>query len=96
MKSIGAVLYAYLVCDAISRNRPMSPAEARAARASWDALRAAHLRGEERAELGAGPERRERALRIGQQRHAVWVRDNPEKVAALRRMAAPGFGTANG
>jgi hypothetical protein len=90
MQSIGGILYAYFVCDAISRRRPMSPAEARAARASWDAVRAAHLVEEERAELRAGDERRERALDVGARRYAAWAADNPEKVEALRRMAEPG------
>jgi hypothetical protein len=89
MQSIGAILYAYFVCDAISRQRPMSPAEARAARAAWEAVRAAHLREDERVALAADPERRRRALEIGQRRHAVWMRENPETVETLRRMAEP-------
>jgi hypothetical protein len=89
MQPIGAILYAYFVCDAISRRRPMTPAEAQAARATWDAVRAVHLRGEERDDLAAGSERRARALRIGQRRHADWVRENAETVAALRRLAEP-------
>lgn len=90
MHSIGAVLYAYFVCEEISRRRPMTPAEARAARASWDALRAAHLVEEERVALRAGGEQRERALRTGRRRYAAWAAEHPEEVKALRRMAAPG------
>lgn len=89
MQPIGAVLYAYFVCDAISRRRPLSPAEARAARESWDAVRAAHLRAEERADLAAGPERRARALQVGQRRYAAWAEDNADTVATLRRLAEP-------
>jgi len=92
MQSIGAVLYAYFVCDALSRRRPMSPAEARAAMTSWDAVRAAHLAPEERAALREDPERRARALDIGERRYRAWARENPEKVAALRRMAEPSHG----
>lgn len=92
MQSIGAVLYAYFVCDAISRRRPMTPAEARAARASWDAVRAALLDDEERVELRAGRERRETALRVGQRRYQAWAEENADAVAALRAMAAPAPG----
>ena len=89
MQSVGAIIYAYFVCDAISRRRPMTPSEARAARVAWEAVRIAHLRAEERAELGSGPERRARVLEIGRRRYAAWAEENPEKVAALRRMAEP-------
>ena len=89
MQSIGAILYAYFVCDAISRRRPLTPAEARAARASWDAVRAAHLAPEERSELGEDPERRARALDIGERRYKAWAREHPETVVALRRLAEP-------
>lgn len=94
MQSIGAILYAYFVCDAISRRRPMSSAEARAARAAWEAVRAAHLREDERAALSADPVRRRRALDIGQRRHAAWLRENAETVERLRRMAEPRRGLA--
>lgn len=89
MQPISAILYAYFVCDAISRRRPLTPAEARAARIAWEAVRAAHLRADERAALGAGPDRRARALETGRRRYAAWAEENPDTVAALRRMAEP-------
>ena len=89
MQSVESVLFAYYVCDAIARQRPLSRAEARACSAAYEAVKVVHLTRDERRMLSGGPSRRAHALDMGERRFTDWVRRNPARVAALRAAAAP-------
>lgn len=87
MSSFFAALVAYFACDGIATERLLTQDEAQKCVRSYQAVKAAFLSEEERADLSGGPTAQTAALRKGYLRFCDWKMRNPEQVRQLRLMS---------
>ncbi|MEM0946893.1 MAG: hypothetical protein AAGK37_05775 [Pseudomonadota bacterium] len=80
-----SLLLAYYASDGANCRRDRSTGSALSPEDAMIAVQIAYLTGEERRMLALGPEVREAALQLGQQRFEVWERENPQTVSACRK-----------